>query len=108
METEKLTRNDLIAAVWQKTGMDKRDVTECYENIIETIKQALERQMVVELRGFGTFYVHIRKARKNALNPKTRELVPSRPHGTCLFKPGIELKHNVWKLDSPPQDGAPT
>ncbi|MDR0538908.1 MAG: HU family DNA-binding protein [Spirochaetaceae bacterium] len=99
MSPQKLSRIGLIDAVWQKTGMDKRDIAECYDTVVETIKAALERQMTVELRGFGTFSIRIRKPRLNALNPKTRELVPVRPHGVCSFKPGTELKMMAWKID---------
>ena len=101
MEPVKLTKSELIDAVWQRIGLEKQDIKSCYDEIINVIKAALSGQRDVELRGFGTFEVRIRKGRANARNPKTGEQVPTAPHGVCAFRPGRDLKLAVWRLDKP-------
>ncbi|MDR2602275.1 MAG: integration host factor subunit beta [Spirochaetaceae bacterium] len=96
--TEKLTKEELIDAVWERVGVERRCVKDCYAQTIDVIKQALSQGRSVELRGFGTFNIKRRKGKANARNPKTGEPVPSKPHGICAFKPGRELKLSVWDL----------
>ena len=106
MAAGKLTKIELVDAVWQKLGLEKRDIKCCYDEIINVIKEALEGRRLVELRGFGTFEVKHRKGKANARNPRTGELVPARPHGVCVFKPGHDLKMSVWQ-DEPEASGTP-
>jgi integration host factor subunit beta len=101
MAAGKLTKIELVDAVWQKVGLEKRDIKCCYDEIINVIKEALAGRRLVELRGFGTFEVKHRKGKANARNPRTGELVPARPHGVCVFKPGHDLKLSVWRQDEP-------
>ncbi|MDR2490823.1 MAG: integration host factor subunit beta [Spirochaetaceae bacterium] len=101
MAVGKLTKIELVDAVWQKVGLEKRDIKCCYDEIINVIKEALAGRRLVELRGFGTFEVKHRKGKANARNPRTGELVPSHPHGVCVFKPGHDLKRSVWQQDEP-------
>ena len=63
---------------------------------IEEIKAALVSGKGIELRGFGTFEVRIRKGRQKARNPKTGEIVSVGSHGIASFRPGRELKQDVW------------
>ena len=72
----------------------------------DEIRGSLVEQMVIELRGFGTFEVRIRKGRQKARNPKTGEQVSVTSHGIAAFRPGRELKQNVWNI-TPPDDKAP-
>jgi integration host factor subunit beta len=70
------------------------------------MKEALMRRQVIELRGFGTFEVKIRKARPRARNPRTGESITIRSHGAVAFRSGRELKQAVWKItdDEKPSD----
>jgi integration host factor subunit beta len=65
---------------------------------IDEIKDSLIQQRDIELRGFGTFEVRIRKGRQKARNPKTGELVSVNTHGIAAFRPGRELKQDVWSI----------
>ncbi|MDR2482281.1 MAG: integration host factor subunit beta [Treponema sp.] len=109
MAGKKYTKADLIDAVYEKTGMDRKEIRQVVDLFIEEIKIALQKQIGVELRRFGTFEVRIRKGRQGARNPRTGEPVAVKSHGAAAFRPGRELKLAVWRLDgesaSPPEDG---
>jgi integration host factor subunit beta len=98
MEAAKFTKADIIDAVYEKTGMTRREIRTIIDLFIDEIKDALINRMSIELRGFGTFEVKIRKGRQKARNPKTGEPTSSRPHGIAAFRPGRELKQDVWNL----------
>ena len=98
MAGNKLTKADIIDSIYQKTGTNRKDIHEVIDLFIEEIKAALTDGRVVELRGFGTFEIRVRKGRKRARNPKTGEPVSVNAHGVAAFRPGKELKQEVWNI----------
>ncbi len=104
MAGSKLTKADIIDSIYQKTGTNRKDIHVVIDLFIEEIKAALTVGRVVELRGFGTFEIRIRKGRKRARNPKTGEPVSVNAHGVAAFRPGKELKQEVWNLTSVNED----
>jgi integration host factor subunit beta len=58
------------------------------------VKQALAREQNIEIRGFGSFKVKRRKARK-ARNPRTGDAVHVPGRLVPTFKPSKELKELV-------------
>ncbi|AEJ19753.1 HU family DNA-binding protein [Gracilinema caldarium] len=98
MAGSKLTKADIIDSVYQKTGMDKKDIHGVIDSVLEVIKQGLMDGQVVELRGFGTFEIRLRKGRQKARNPKTGATVSVSSHGVAAFRPGKELKKGVWNI----------
>jgi integration host factor subunit beta len=99
MAGKKLTKADIIDAVYQKTGMSRKEIRSIIDLFIDEIKDALIKKRVVELRGFGTFEIKIRKGRQKARNPKTGDIVSVNSHGIASFRPGRELKQDVWNLE---------
>ena len=63
----------------------------------EAIKTTLEGGSNIEIRGFGTFKVKERKARK-ARNPRTGEEVPVANRMVPVFKPSNEFKNMITRL----------
>jgi integration host factor subunit beta len=98
MTAKKLTKVDIVDSVYQKTGMNRKEIRTVIDLFLEEIKDTLIKQMSIELRGFGTFEVRIRKGRQKARNPKTGKLVSINSHGIAAFRPGRELKQDVWNL----------
>jgi integration host factor subunit beta len=94
----KVTKTDIVDAVYEKTGMSRKEIRTVVDLFIDEIRDSLMEQMVIELRGFGTFEVRVRKGRQKARNPKTGELVSVTSHGIAAFRPGRELKQNVWNI----------
>jgi integration host factor subunit beta len=97
----KVTKTDIIDALYEKTGMSRKEIRKVMDLFIEEIRASLMEQMVIELRGFGTFEVRVRKGRQKARNPKTGEQVSVTSHGIAAFRPGRELKQNVWNIIAP-------
>jgi integration host factor subunit beta len=98
MAEKKITKADIIDAIYQKKGINRKDIKIVVDSFIDEIKDALIRQHIIELRGFGTFETRLRKGRKKARNPKTGEAVSVNSHGIAAFRPGKELKLDVWNI----------
>jgi integration host factor subunit beta len=98
MAVKKLTKNDVIDAVYQKAGMDRKEIRTIIDLFLEEIKNGLVKDRCIELRGFGTFEVRIRKGRERARNPKTGGIVSVDSHGIAAFRPGRDLKQDVWNI----------
>jgi len=98
MAVSKFTKADIVDAIYNKTGTSRKEIRDVVDLFIEEIKAALVSRNVIELRGFGTFEIKIRKGRQKARNPKTGEIISVNSHGTVAFRPGKELKRDVWPL----------
>jgi integration host factor subunit beta len=98
MAAGKITKADIIDALYEKTGMSRKEIRTILDLFIDEAKDALMRQQVIELRGFGTFEVKVRKARPKARNPRTGETISIRSHGIVSFRSGRELKQDVWTI----------
>jgi integration host factor subunit beta len=98
MAGKKVTKAEIVDSVYQKTGMSRKEIRTVVDLFLDEIKDALIEQMIIELRGFGTFEIRVRKGRQKARNPKTGESVSVNSHGIAAFRPGRELKQDVWSL----------
>ncbi len=98
MTENKLTKAEIIEHIYDESGISRKDIHSVIDSFFEEVKQALEDDRVVELRGFGTFEIRTRKGREKARNPKTGEIVPVESHGVTVFRPGKELKKLAWPL----------
>ncbi|HKZ22437.1 MAG TPA: HU family DNA-binding protein [candidate division Zixibacteria bacterium] len=65
-----MTKADLVEMVASKTGLTRSDVAAVVDEFLEAVKKTLENGNNIEIRGFGTFKIKARKARK-ARNPRT-------------------------------------
>ncbi len=98
MAGNKLTKAEIIESIYEKLGINRKDIHNIVDEFFEEIKSGLSNGKVVELRGFGTFEIRTRKGRERARNPKTGEIVPVSAHGVAVFRPGKELKQIAWPL----------
>ena len=95
---DKFTKADIVDAIYEKLGMDRKEIRKVVDLFTDEVKAALVSHKVIELRGFGTFEIKIRKGRQRARNPKTGEILSVNSHGIASFRPGRELKQDVWNL----------
>ena len=65
-------------------GYLKKDISKAVDIIIETMTESLNQGKRVEIRGFGSFSVRTRKARKTK-NPKTGKVMDIPPRKTLHF-----------------------
>jgi integration host factor subunit beta len=96
MAARKFTKADIVDSLYDKTGMNRREIRTVIDLFITEVKAALMQRNVIELRGFGTFEIKVRKARPSARNPRTGQTISIRPHGIVTFRPGRELKQDAW------------
>jgi integration host factor subunit beta len=96
-----MTKADLIEAVARATELARKDAEVVVEEIFENIIQALNRGEKIELRGFGSFRMRRREARRGR-NPKTGAPVDIPAKRVVYFKPGKELKELI--SNSPAED----
>lgn len=76
------------------SNVSKRTISGIVNEFIEIIKKEMMNDTVIELRGFGTFYVKVREEKK-ARNPKTGEPVSVPKRKVPVFKPGIVMKKMI-------------
>ena len=93
---DSVTKADLVEKVAEKTGLTRTDVAVVVDSFLDTVKKSLEAGHGIEIRGFGTFKVKLRKARK-ARNPRTGEVVPVPDRKVPVFKPSNEFKNMITK-----------
>ncbi len=86
-----MTKADLVAEIAQAAGLTKNEAEAVVNTVLGSIVEALQRGDKVELRGFGSFRLRIRKPRVGR-NPKTGERVHVPGKAVPYFKPGKELK----------------
>ena len=98
MAEKKYTKADIVDALYEKTGMNRKDIRQVLDLFIDEVKNALLTSYVIELRGFGTFEVKVRKARPKARNPRTGQAVSVQARGIVTFRPGRELKQEAWAV----------
>ncbi len=89
-----MTKADLVEIVAGNTDMTKKDVEQLVEIIFGSIADSLNRGEKIELRGFGSFRVRERNARKGR-NPRTGEPVQIPAKRVAYFKPGKDLKEII-------------
>ncbi len=94
-----MTKAELTNTISEKTGIDRKDVMAVVESLMAEVKNALEREEPVYLRGFGSFIIKHR-AEKTARNitKNTTLIVPA--HNIPAFKPAKEFIKEVSKLEA--------
>lgn len=90
-----MTKSELIEALAkQQPHLAVKDVELAVKCIIEQMNGALSSGERIEIRGFGSFSLHVRPPRVGR-NPKTGESVTLSKKFVPHFKPGKELRDRV-------------
>lgn len=90
-----MTKSELIEALAkQQPHLALKDVELAVKCIIEKMNAALASGERIEIRGFGSFSLHLRPPRVGR-NPKTGESVTLSKKYVPHFKPGKELRDRV-------------
>jgi len=90
-----VTKSELIEELARKQPhLALKDVELAVKCIIEKMNQALSSGERIEIRGFGSFSLHLRPPRVGR-NPKTGESVTLSKKYVPHFKPGKELRDRV-------------
>ncbi len=86
-----MTKAELVEDVARAAELTKKDAERLVEIVFESIIETLNQGEKIELRGFGSFRVRERGARRGR-NPKTGDPVSIPAKRVPYFKPGKELK----------------
>ncbi len=89
-----MTKADLVEDVAKAAELTKKDAERLVEIVFESIIETLNKGEKIELRGFGSFRVRERGARRGR-NPKTGDPVDIPAKRVPYFKPGKELKELI-------------
>ena len=90
-----MVKSELINHIaLRQDGLSFKDVELSVNHLIDYMSAALAQNERIEVRGFGSFSLHLRPPR-NARNPKTGEWVYTQAKYTPHFKPGKELRERV-------------
>lgn len=95
-----MNKSDLISNLASSCdGIEEPVVDEAVREIIGLMVDCLSHDGRVEVRGFGSFCLHHRKAR-TARNPRTGDEVEIGEKAIPHFKPGRALKNAVDNINT--------
>lgn len=89
-----MNKNDLIAAVSDRTQLSRNDATRAVEAVLDIITDQMKQGQEVKLVGFGTFAVSNRAA-TTGRNPRTGEEIKIPASKQPKFKAGKQLKDAI-------------
>ncbi len=97
-----MTKADLVDEISGQTGISRQHTGIIVDQLLDAVCRALSEGRHLEIRGFGTFKVRERRARR-ARNPRsgTEVMVPAKL--VPVFKPSKELKAQVIDGAATPQ-----
>lgn len=85
-----MTKAEIIRNIASSTGLEKAEVALVVEGFMQEVKSSLHSRENVYLRGFGTFEVRHRAAKKGRdIRKRITVTVPEKD--IAVFKPGKEL-----------------
>ena len=89
-----MTKADLLDQIAAGTGLTKIEVSAVIEGFMLLVAKSLANGESVDLRGFGSFKVRKRAARKSR-NPTTNEEIHVAARHVPVFKPSKDLRESV-------------
>jgi len=93
-ETGTVTKADLIEELSKVAKLTKKQSEAIVDTVFDGITEALAKGEKVELRGFGSFRLRQRRARRGR-NPKTGTIVSVPAKRVPFFKVGRRLRELV-------------
>jgi DNA-binding protein HU-beta len=89
-----MTKAELVAKIAGETKLSKAAAEKALNSLIKNVTAALKKGDKITLRGFGTFSVSKRKARKGR-NPQTGAVIKIKASKVPKFTAGKGLKDAV-------------
>jgi integration host factor subunit alpha len=86
-----MTKMDLVNSVYMRVGFSKKDSLNIVENVLEIMKDRLEKGEKVKISGFGNFVVKEKNPRRGR-NPQTGEKITIKGRRILSFKPSNVLR----------------
>jgi DNA-binding protein HU-beta len=89
-----MTKAELIDGLAAKAGLNRSEAEHAINVIIDEVTTALKQGERVNISGFGTFAVSIRRPRSGR-NPKTGESIQIAGGRSAKFRAGKQLKDSL-------------
>ena len=90
-----MTKSEIIDILSRKQShLSGRDVELSVKILLEQMSDTLSSGSRIEIRGFGSFSLHYRAARRGR-NPKTGAVIQIAAKNTVKFKAGADLSSSV-------------
>jgi DNA-binding protein HU-beta len=89
-----MTKAELVAAMADKTGLNKAQAKDALDAFISSVSTSLKAGKEVRVMGFGSF-IPVKRAAGSARNPRTGEAVSRKASQTCRFRVGDALKNTL-------------
>ena len=87
-----VTKADLVEIICEKNAFwTRQETAQIVEQVLEIMKETLERGETVKISGFGNFTVREKRPRKGR-NPKTTEEITITSRRVLKFKPSQKLR----------------
>ncbi|HWB66949.1 MAG TPA: HU family DNA-binding protein [Mycobacteriales bacterium] len=86
-----MNRTDLVDAIRDRLGTDRRHAERAVDAVIDTITRAVAAGERVAITGFGVFE-KVDRAARTGRNPRTGETVKVRKTSVPKFRPGTQFK----------------
>lgn len=100
-------KKDLVERIGALTGQRHQDVARTVDALFQSLREIMENaspECRVEIRDFGVFEVKQTKAKPQARNPRTNEVVYVPARRKTHFRPGKQLKEAL-RVSLPAQAG---
>ena len=94
-----MTKAELVAEISRKTGLEKKQVMDTVEALMDVVSTSLAFGEPVYLRGFGSFIIKQRAA-KTARNITRNTTIQLPPRKVPAFKPSKSLTVKVDKKNA--------
>jgi DNA-binding protein HU-beta len=88
---DNVNRAELIDAIRDRLGVDKRHAETAVDAVFDTIQRAVAQGEKVALSGFGVFE-KVDRAARTGRNPRTGETVKVKKTSVPKFRPGTQFK----------------
>ena len=93
-----MARPEIIKILKEKNSdLSHSDFENIIDNFCLSLEKALIKGNIVEIRGFGTFFIKKIKEKYSARNPKTGEIIYVPQKNKIRFKPSKKLNEIINK-----------
>jgi nucleoid DNA-binding protein len=89
-----VTKKDLVEKIAEQTGLTRVDTKIIVECFLDSVLQALQNGMNIEIRKFGRFKIKKKRARR-ARNPRTNQYIDVPAGYKTVFEASRELRKRI-------------
>ena len=89
-----LTKKDIVNSIYMQIGFSKKILDLILEDFLKIIIDNLKKNKKIKISNFGTFEIRFKKKRE-ARNPKPKEIKVISARNVVLFKPSKDFKKYI-------------